>query len=379
MVPPIIIFILILSLLIFIHELGHFAMARRFKIDVEEFGIGLPPRIWGKKIKETIWSINWLPLGGFVKIKGEDFEGYDSKDTGNFMNKKPWQKFLVLFAGVFMNFLLAVTIFYFLLSANSWLSSPLLLVDDYKFKFGEKQIVSNVITFISEDSPASEAGVDFADQIYNMSYQNEKVFPQTVDDIRDFVDGKEGKEITIKTRNINTEYESEYKITPIYNEELNQAALGVALENAVRLNYSSNSDRPWAGFMHSINIADYSFYMIKNLIVSSFQERDISVASQGISGPVGIFGVIKSILETGGNRVVFAIFDLVALFSLSLAIMNLLPIPALDGGRIVFVIVEWITGKKPSSRLEARAHQIGYGLLILLLILVSIKDVIQFF
>src|SRR3990167_7537244 len=111
MIPAIVIFIIILSILVFIHELGHFISARKFGIKVDEFGIGIPPRAWGKKIGNTLYSINWLPLGGFVKIRGDDFDEYNAKDKNNFMNKKPWQQAVVLCAGVFMNAVLAVIIF----------------------------------------------------------------------------------------------------------------------------------------------------------------------------------------------------------------------------------------------------------------------------
>src|SRR3990167_9173585 len=109
---PLLLFLLILSVLVFIHELGHFLSARYFGIDVEEFGLGIPPRAWGKKIGKTLYSLNWLPIGGFVKIKGEDFDDFDPKDKTNFLSKKPWQQGVVLIAGVVMNFILAVFIFY---------------------------------------------------------------------------------------------------------------------------------------------------------------------------------------------------------------------------------------------------------------------------
>lgn len=127
MLPSIVIFLFILSFLVFIHELGHFLSARKFGVKVDEFGLGIPPRAWGKKVGETIYSLNWLPIGGFVKIRGEDLEDYDPKDPENFMNKKPWQRSVILLAGIFMNFVFAVIVFYFLLASNGWKSSPLVI------------------------------------------------------------------------------------------------------------------------------------------------------------------------------------------------------------------------------------------------------------
>ena len=145
MIPAIVIFIIILSILVFIHELGHFISARKFGIKVDEFGIGIPPRAWGKKIGNTLYSINWLPLGGFVKIRGDDFDEYNAKDKNNFMNKKPWQQAVVLCAGVFMNAVLAVIIFQVILSFQGFRSSPVMLLGDFQFPFGSEVKIQNII------------------------------------------------------------------------------------------------------------------------------------------------------------------------------------------------------------------------------------------
>ena len=375
MIPSILIFILILSLLVFVHELGHFIMARKFGINVEEFGIGLPPRIWGKKIKGTIYSINLLTLGGFVKIKGEDFEGYNPKDKSNFINKKPWQKSLVLLAGIIMNLLLAVVIFYFILGLNGFKSAPILLLQDHNFPFGKAEPSPNVITFIESDSPAQKAGVQFADKIIKMSYKEDFVYPQNVDEVRAFVENKAGEKVILDTVNINSGDKNDYTVVPVYNGDLKQPALGIALSDAVILDYNTGVDRVFAGFLHGWNITGYAISVFGGMISASIQSRDAGIVAEGVSGPVGIFGVVRSVIESGGKRVVSTMFDLTAILSLSLGIMNLLPIPALDGGRLVFVVSEWITGKRPSQKLEARAHQIGYFLLLALLLLITVKDI----
>ncbi len=376
---PIILFILILSVLVFIHEMGHFMAARFFGIKVEEFGLGIPPRAWGKKIGETLYSINWLPLGGFVRIKGEDFIDYKPNDERNFLNKKPWQQAVVLVAGVVMNLILAVTIFYFILATNGWKSSPLLLLNDYKFPFGNVVEVPNIIVFMEEDSPALNAGMEFADQIQTLSYMDETISVNSVEDVKAFLSDKPDSEIRIEAVNINTDERNIYTVIPEYNENIDQPALGVSLGEAVQLTYTSPAQKLTAGFSHSANVLSYSMSVFGNLISRSVQEKSFEPVSAGVSGPVGIFGAVRSILSTGGPKVPMVILDLTALLSLSLAFMNLLPIPALDGGRLVFVITEWITGKRPSAALESKAHQVGFAILLGLIAVITLKDIWQLF
>ena len=376
---PIIIFLLILSFLVFIHELGHFLSARKFGVDVEEFGLGIPPRAIGRKWGKTLYSLNWLPLGGFVKIKGEDYEGYNPKDKGNFINKKPWQRAFILTAGIMMNLAFAFVLFYILLGTNHWQSNPLLLISDYQFKHGETINLPNVVTFIEDNSPAKKAGLEFADRIESITYGDSSIQPKNVDDIKAFMADKDGKQVTLQIKNINTFQTKTLTVTPEYSEAIKAPAMGVGLGEAVLLSYANGSDRYLAGFMHAGNVLGYSFDAMKGLVRQSVDEGNVSAVSQGVSGPVGIFGAVRAIIETGGSRTVYIILDLMAVLSLSLAIMNLLPIPALDGGRLAFVLYEWITGRKPSAKFEARTHQIGYLVLLGLIIVITFKDIFQFF
>lgn len=379
MIPPIIIFLLILSFLVFIHELGHFLTARKAGVGVEEFGIGIPPRAYGKKIGKTIYSINWLPFGGFVKINGEDFEHYDPKDNTSFINKKPWQKALILSAGIIMNTLLAFVIFTFVLSMNGFRSSPILLMGEYQFPYGTTEPVQNVITFLTENGPAQKAGIEFADQIISLQYQEELVYPANVDEVRAFMKDKDGKSVVVSTQNINTLEKNTYEVMPVMSQELQIPTLGVALTEGVRLAYTTPSQKAFSGILHSANIMDYSFFALGGMVKRAFHDKNVGELSQGVSGPIGIFGAVKTILQTGGNRVVYTLLDLTAMLSLSLAVMNILPIPALDGGRLTFVLAEWITGKRPSQKLEAKAHQIGFMLLLALLVLITVKDIFALF
>ena len=374
------VFLIILSLLVFIHELGHFLTAKKFGIKVEEFGMGLPPRAWGKKIGETIYSINWLPLGGFVKINGEDaIEKVDQNDQTNFMNKKPWQRSVVLIAGVTMNFILALIIFYIILGLNGFKSYPLMLLNDHNFKFTDVIKIPAIVTYMEEDSPAKQSGMKYGDSITALEFEDQKVQIKSVDDLRDFVKDKEGKEVQVFAFNMETDQTNTYKVTPRYYDSIQQPALGVSLAEGVVLDYSRGAKPAFAGFAHTYNVMSYSISIMKDLVSSSFQQKTIEPVSQGVSGPIGIFGAVDSVVQNAGKKTLVTLLDLTALLSLSLAVMNLLPIPALDGGRLVFVLYEWVSKKRVSQKVEAWAHNIGYLLLIGLLILITFKDILKMF
>ena len=376
MLFEIIVFLGILTFLVFIHELGHFTTAKKFGIKVEEFGIGLPPRAWGKKIGETIYSINWLPLGGFVQIKGEDLDQkVDPKDKTNFANKKPWQRTVGLLAGMCMNLVFAIAAFYISLGLNNWQSSPMISFGGFHFRFGETVNLPNVIMSIQKGSAAEKSGIKLGDRIINLEYQNQIIEPTDVSQVKAFLADKEGKEITINT--VNMVNGDEYKRTfiPEYNEELKQPALGVSLDSAMQLSYVTPVQRAFAGFFHVANLTEYNLSILKRLTGTAIEEKTVEPIAQSVSGPIGIFDVVKTILNTQSQSPVLALLDIAAIISLSLAIMNLLPIPALDGGRVAFVIVEWIIGRRVAASWEAKAHQYGFMFLIGLIILITFKDV----
>ncbi len=201
MIFEIFLFLFILTFLVFIHELGHFLSAKFFGIHVEEFGLGLPPRAWFKKVGDTIYSLNWLPIGGFVQIRGETLEGYDSTDQTNFLNKKGWQKAIVLTAGVIMNMVFAIIVFYMVLGMGGWQSTPFLyLSNEYKFPFGETVAVPNISVGFSEDSAAKDAGITQGDQIVSLKFEDQKIFPKTVEELRSFVKDKANKTIQIEVK-----------------------------------------------------------------------------------------------------------------------------------------------------------------------------------
>jgi regulator of sigma E protease len=372
------VFILILSLLVLIHELGHFLVARKLGVRVEEFGMGIPPRIWGKKVGDTLYSLNALPFGGFVKVAGEDErEVTDKSDMGNFANVSPWRRALVLVAGVSMNVMLAVSVFYLFFGLNTFRTASLPLLYDYTFNYGTVVKNNTVIFGFEEGSVAKSSGVELGEAI--QSIDGHRVF--NVYDVRYQVKAKAGKEIWVKlldTKKIKPSIR-EVKIVPTVDSNGN-GFLGVALATSVTIDYGGSlGSKLTSGFQHALNILGYSVATFSQLVSSSVVQRSVEPVSAGVSGPVGIFSVVGIILSYQGLDAVLGLLDFIAILSLSLAVINILPIPALDGGRIAFVLVEALTRKKVSPNVEATVHKWGLIGLLALTVVVTAKDVVNLF
>lgn len=379
-----IIFILILALLVLIHEFGHFIAAKKNGVLVEEFGFGFPPRVWGKKIGETLYSINLFPIGGFVKVYGEEYHeaniNVDPKLAKRaFVNKKPWQKAMIILAGVFMNVLLAVAIYYVLLGTNNFKSDPFTLFGDYKFRFGTQQeqvVVANIV----KKSPADQAGVEIGDVVQRIQPAGENwVTVASAAEMIKYITSAQGKNLTIDLINIKNNKMKTIIVTPKYNPQLKRALIGVGLAQSVILSYDGPLQRLTAGFLHSYNIMSYSMNTMGFFISSSFKQRSLGPVSETVSGPVGIFNVVSDIVQFSGSKLFINLAQLMALLSLSLASINVMPFPALDGGRLVFVLYEWISGKRPNQRVEQYVNMAGFVTLIALAIVISVNDVIRLF
>ncbi len=370
-----IIFVIIfLSVLILVHELGHFLTAKKFGLLVEEFGFGLPPRIWGKKIGETIYSINALPFGGFVKIYGEDKEDKiaENKEAETILIEKEgleidngeistgaisetiiietnrgrsfgslfiWKRAIVLAAGVIMNFLFG------------WLIISIIL------SMGVPQSI--VITEIFKDTPAETAGLMAGDIVLGMS----------ADDFIKFTNDNKGKEITIKVKRNGVE--KEIKATPRINPPVGEGALGIGLieSGAPSQNFFYAL---WDGLKMSFEIIKLIFVSLFNLIIGVFSGNKVSL--EQVSGPVGI---IKITAQASGLGIAY-LLQLLALVSLNLAVINIFPFPALDGGRLLFLLIEKIKGSPLPAKFENYANAAGMALLLTLMVLITIRDIVRF-
>ncbi len=391
MLITIIVFLAILSLLVLIHEWGHFFVAKKFGIKVEEFGFGFPPRLFSFKKGETIYSINWLPIGGFVKLYGEDEAGggkiqvkseklkvkSSDKDRA-FFAKSAWQRAIVILAGVAMNAILAAVIFYIFLGLSGF-KTELPLLSDYKFiGVNQTQVDEVVLSAIAKNSPAEKAGLKSLTKIIAVNGQkitNSKKFI-------DIVTANKGKEIEIEWSVLQSKEVNKTKVTPRVKPPENEGALGVglfSLSTAV-LNYETPIQKTFSGIIHPVNLMGYNLDVMAKLVKVSFEKKTTAPLSEGVSGPVGIASLTGSILEIENlKEKTLQLLNLAGILSISLAFFNILPIPALDGGRLFFIVIEAVTGRKVNQKIESLAHTIGMMILLGLMVLITFKDVGKLF
>ena len=388
MILTAIVFLVILSVLVLIHELGHFLVAKKFNIKVEEFGYGLPPRIWGKKIGETLYSINWLPIGGFVKLYGEDEAGAGAvklpkgklpkKELDRaFFTRSVKQRAAVVIAGVVMNTLLAVIIFYaFMFLAGFKTEIP--LIGEHTFFLTNQTVKSEVfINDVAKGTPAEKA--DIPTQVKVSQVNGQPV--SSIEGFTQTVKSNSGKQLTLTLVNPQTNQTITKTVTPEFNEKENKSIIGVGLfafDTAV-LSYETPLQKVLSGFTHPANLLVYNFELIGRLIGISIQERTAAPLGEGVAGPVGIYSLVGTIVQIPDLKErVLQILNLAGILSISLAFFNVLPIPALDGGRLFFILIEGVLRRKINPQYEAIAHTVGMAILLFLILLITFKDVFQF-
>jgi len=380
MILTIIVFLLILGLLIFAHELGHFVSAKKAGARVEEFGFGFPPRIFGFKKGETTYSINAIPLGGFVKIFGEDppspstsakatadkeaTEGETgrSKSSHAFYNKPIWQRAIILVMGVVMNLVLAVV----LLSIVHMLGVPTYVEQGQEANYRNVQIQ---IVEIAKNSPAENAGIKVGDSIISLAYGSEKTQIKEIEDVQKFIAFHSGQEISMEIKRGD---ETIIKnLTPRVDPPKEEGALGIAMSKTGLVSY------PWytailKGFEATgklaVTMITMFWLLIKTLLLQGKMIGDVA-------GPVGIAMLTSQVVHLGWVYVL----QFAAILSINLAIINILPFPALDGGRLLFLLIEKIKGKPIKAKTERIANSLGFAVLIGLMLVVTLRDVIKLF
>lgn len=383
------VFLIILSLLVLIHEAGHFFAAKLFGIKVEEFGYGFPPRAWGKKIGETIYSLNWLPIGGFVKLYGEDEAGAGRvnlkaqqkklKDEDRAFYARPvWQRAVVVVAGVVMNTLLAAAIFYTFLGISGF-KTDVVLLSDYHFFGVNEQVKSEVyVSDVMKNSPAEKAGLQETAKIIAING-----IPVT--DIETFaktIKNHHGKPVALTWEDPKTHTTHTTTMSPRMNPPKGEGAFGIGFFDlrTAELTYDTPAQKVFSGFTHPINLMIYQFDIMKKLLGIAVKEKNVQPISQGVSGPVGIYSVVGTIVHIPDVKErILQILNLAGLLSISLAFFNVLPIPALDGGRLFFILFEGVTGKKVKPEIENMIHTVGMIVLLGFILLVTFKDVLNLF
>ena len=343
MLLTIIYFALILGVIVCVHEFGHFFFAKLFGIYVYEFSIGMGPKIfkWQGKNKETLYSIRAIPIGGFCSLAGEGTDDDKKIPKNRLLQSKPvWQRFLVMFFGAGNNFILALVVLFFLGLCTGIPNN------------------NTIVKTVLEGSPAQSSGMMPGDEIIRINGDKAK----TLDDLQlylaiaegetEFVVLRDGQEVTLK-------------ITPLSPEEqeVKQYTYG--------MQFSQEKEH---GFIKSIGYSFSKFGSLVRQMVITFKGLFTGgISVKELSGPVGIFTAVDQTKTSG----IASLFYLLALLSLNVGFVNLIPFPAFDGGRILFLIIEKIKGKPVKAETENLIHTIGFFLLLALILYVTVNDIIR--
>lgn len=365
-VITIIVFVIILGILIFVHELGHFIAAKKMGVRVEEFGFGFPPRIFGVKRGETTYSLNWIPIGGFVKMTGQsDFEvsdhGQAKADPRSFVSQKPWRRVIILCAGVAMNFLLAAV----LLSIGFMIGLPSAVGDN--LPAGARTTEQRIqILSATPDSPAAAAEFLAGDTILTL----DEVSPESVAWVQDYVSDHAGQTVAVKIERGSEIIEKE--VTPRLESPSGEGPLGITLAETARVSFPWYQ-AIWQGFKATGDLTVQIVVAFGNLIGALFTSGQVS---GDVAGPIGIAVLTGQVTKLGFVYVL----QFTALLSINLAIINILPFPALDGGHLLFLLIEKIRGGKTlkQAKVENIIHLVGFAFLLLLIALVTYRDIGKF-
>ena len=340
-VITILIFLAVLAVIILAHELGHFIAAKAFRVKVEEFGLFFPPRLLKIKRGETLYSLNAIPLGGFTKMAGEE----DPKEPRSLASKSVGVRIIVLSAGSIMNALLPLLLF------------SIAFMVPHDVTIGEV-----VVEEVALDSPAEAAGIETGDILLSMN--DEPV--QNIGDVHRYTHLNLGEEVNIMVKHTDATTEEVY-LTPRWKPPEGEGSMGVVV-STLNPTVVSQHYPFWEAIPMGFGECYETFVIFKNEIIRVF----IGASSFQVTGPVGIAQITGEVAKAG----VSPVLEFAGFISINLAIINLFPLPALDGGRIVFVLIEWIRrGKRISPKTEGLVHLIGFALLIAAMVAVAYQDI----
>ena len=347
MIITILAFLGVLAVLIIAHELGHFATAKAFGVKVEEFGLGFPPRLLSVKRGETLYSLNAIPLGGFTKMAGEE----DPKVPRSLASKGAGTRLIVLSAGSIMNALL-----------------PLLLFSIAFMIPHDMLIEPTVVEKVAPNSPAAAAGIEPGDTLLGINGKPVNNF----NEFHRYVQLNLGKEISILVEHSDSTTE-EIQVIPRWKPPEGEGAIGIErdIEFALSNRTIASQHEPfWKAIPMGVSECIETFVLFKNAIIGLF----IGAVPLQLTGPVGIAQLTGEVAKAG----ISPLLEFAGFISINLAILNILPLPALDGGRIVFVLLEWVRrGKRVSPKTEGLVHAIGFAMLMALIVVITYQDIIR--
>lgn len=376
----IVIGIIALTILVVLHELGHALVARRNGVRVEEFGIGFPPAAYKKKVKKSFlgknvaYSVNWLPLGGFVKLQGEHD---DDKKPGDYGAATFWQKTKILLAGVAMNWLTAAV----LLTLLAWFGLPQLVPHQFTVA-GDTRVIYNpvVLASIEKDLPAESAGLKSGDAIISVNGKKVEASAQ----LSEAAAAHKGEMVRVTYKRDGAERVAHVALRSTNDDKRGYLGAGLSQERFTRSTWSApivgigvtaqltGVTLQGLGQVIGDGVSGLVMKLMPNDSAQKQANQKLSSASQSVGGPLSIFGILFPAAERAGMRYVVM---MTALISLTLAVMNILPIPALDGGRWFVTAVFRLLKKPLTKEREEKIHGTGFLVLLLLVVLVTVSDV----
>ncbi len=362
----ILLFIIILGILVVSHEFGHFIVAKLFGMRVDEFGFGFPPRLFGYKWKGTLYSINAIPFGGFVRIYGEDaleHSSLEARPHDSFTAKPRWQQGAVIVAGVFFNLLLA----WGLISLGYGIGLPLPLSEAPAGSTIEN--TKTVVTYVEPGSPAEKAGLRGGDEIVALSGAPDRMLSKnTPEAIQQFIAATGGRELTFTYRR-GESLPREAHLVPVEGIVPDKLAIGIGMDaiGTLRLGLFSSIVEGARTTAHLVWATGSALFgLVRSLFIG---QANLS----GVTGPVGLIGVVGDASALG----FIYLLTLTAMISVNLAVMNLIPFPALDGGRLLFIIIEAVRGKEIRPHISQAWNAAGFFALLLLMAVLTYGDVLK--
>lgn len=372
----VVLFVIVLGVLVLVHELGHFLVAKKSGIRVDEFGIGFPPRLFDWRRGETSYSINLIPFGGFVKIVGEsptDLEGLSPEEKRRtFPAKSRWTQAGVLAAGVISNWILA----WVLISASLMIGMPTPVIEGSELSAGQSKLL---IYSVAVDSPAEAAGLKAGDELVFLATADGEAKRESLraDLVSEFINEYPDKLLVVGFRRGNVFGEEELPIETLQvdPEELvpgGGEAIGISLGD-VALSRSGPIEALWRGAKLT---GEFTYLVVVTLgqVIGQAFSGDGDVLAN-LTGPVGIIGLVGDAADLGFVYLI----SLTALISIHLAVINLVPIPALDGGRLLFLLIEAVRGRPIKPSVANALNSIGFILLILLMVVITFFDISKLF
>ena len=372
------IFLLIVSLLLFVglviaHEFGHFIMARRNGVDVEEFGLGFPPKAFSRKTKEGfIFSVNWLPLGGFVRLRGE----HDADtEKGSYGAASLWVKTKIMAAGVVMNLLVAFVLF----TVLALMGMPKLVDNQFSIASDTKVVQNRVLVdAVESGSPADQIGIKPNDQLIKIGLVGQSLQDiSSANNLPQLTKQFAGQKVEVVYLRGNKQYQSTTTLLStqaVASSSKNgpKGYFGVVPSSFSLIRSTWSAPIVALGLMKQFTVL--TFQGLGGVIVNLGHGR-VSKASSQVTGPVGIFFLLKNVSQLGFPFVL----SIIALISLTLAIMNILPIPALDGGHLFVTLITNLFHKRLNQSTEEWIHGTGFAFLLILVALITVADVRRFF